>query len=186
KNVVEGSAVRAGERVFRVAALDSIWVETDVYEKDLGMVRPGQVASIAFPYLPGQSFSGRIAYVYPYLNASTRTGKVRIELRNPDLELKPEMYANVELQIEGAATLMVPDSAVMDTGRRQLVFLDLGGGKLRPQPVQLGRKSDGYYEVLSGVREGERVVASANFLIASESRIRAAEQFWGENDATSN
>ncbi|HVT44534.1 MAG TPA: efflux RND transporter periplasmic adaptor subunit [Thermoanaerobaculia bacterium] len=182
KRVVEGSAVKAGERVFRIAALDRIWVEADIYEKDLGLVRPGQTARVTLPYMPGRSFTARVTYVYPYLDPATRTGKVRLELPNPAGELKPEMYADVELQIPGGSRLMVPEPAVIQTGPRQLVFLDLGEGRLKPQQVQVGRKSDGYYEVLSGLKEGDRVIASANFLIASESRIRAAEQFWGGSD----
>lgn len=186
KHVVEGAAVQAGTRIYRVAALDRIWVEAEVYEKDLGLIRPGLAARVTLPYLPGRPFAGRITYVYPYLDAATRTGKVRIELANPNLELKPEMYADVELQIQAGSRLMVPDSAVIQTGPRQLVFVDLGEGRLKPQQVQLGRKSNGSFEVLSGLKEGDRVVASANFLIASESRIRAAEKFWGSSDESDN
>ena len=182
KSVVEGSAVRAGQTLFRVAALDRVWVEADVYEKDLGAVRVGQAARVTLPYVAGRSFDGRITYVYPYLDASTRTGKVRIELPNPNLELKPEMYADVEIRAAGNSALTVPEDAVMITGPRQLVFLDLGEGRLKPQAVQVGKRSNGYYEILSGLKEGDRVIASANFLVASESRIRSAEQFWGADE----
>ena len=179
KKVVEGGSVRAGETLFRIAALDRVWVEADVYEKDLGAVRAGQIARVTLPYLAGRTFDGRITYVYPYLDASTRTGKVRIELPNPNLELKPEMYADVEIRAAGKTALTVPEDAVLITGPRQLVFLDLGEGRLKPQAVQVGKRSNGSYEILSGLKEGDRVIASANFLVASESRIRSAEQFWG-------
>ncbi|HVS31868.1 MAG TPA: efflux RND transporter periplasmic adaptor subunit [Thermoanaerobaculia bacterium] len=179
KKIVEGSSVRAGETLFRIAALDRVWVEADVYEKDLGAIRAGQTARVTLPYVAGRTFDGRITYVYPYLDASTRTGKVRIELPNPNLELKPEMYADVEIRAAGKIALTVPEDAVLITGPRQLVFLDLGEGRLKPQAVQVGKRSNGYYEILSGLKEGDLVIASANFLVASESRIRSAAQFWG-------
>ncbi len=185
KDIVEGASVRSGQRIFRVADLSTIWVEADVYEADLAQVHPGQQVRVSFPYVPGMEIQGRISYVYPWLDPSTRTGKIRVELPNPKLELKPEMYANVELESDRGSRVVVPDSAVIQTGPRQLVFIDLGDGRLEPRPVTLGARSDGWFEVLSGVKPGERVVTSANFLISSESRIRSAEQSWeGGDDAT--
>lgn len=178
KNVVEGAAVEPGQRIYRIASLASIWIEADVYEQDLPQVRLGQRARVTFPYHPGRTLEGKITYVYPYLDPETRTGKIRIELPNPGLELRPEMFANVEILVDRGVRLVVPDSAVIRTGPRELVFLDLGDGRLRPKQVELGARSASGYEVLSGLEPGDVVVTSANFLISSESRLRSAEQVW--------
>jgi membrane fusion protein, copper/silver efflux system len=180
KNVFEGSAVEPGQRLYRVAALDSVWVEADVYERDLQHVRVGQNAVITLPNVPGRRLEGKLTFVFPYLDPQTRTGKVRIQLPNPDLELRPEMYANVEIRIDRGVRLVIPDSAVIQTGPRSLVFLDIGEGRLKPQEVQLGARTNGAYEVLSGVEPGDVVVTSANFLISSESRLRSAAQWEGD------
>jgi len=179
KNVNEGAAVEAGQRIYRIADLDRIWVEADVYESDLPQLAVGQPVRVTLPYLPGTKLDGRIAYIYPFLNQQTRTGKVRIELPNPKLALKPEMYADVTLEIDRGPRLVIPVSAVVETGPRRIVFLDLGGGRLRPQDVELGLRNGDDYEVLKGVQKGDKVVTSANFLISAESRIRSAESFWG-------
>lgn len=179
KDVVEGMSVEAGQRLYRVAALDAVWIEADVYEQDLPHVKVGQNARITLPYVEGKDLEGRIAYVYPYLDPRTRTGKVRIQMPNPQLELRPEMYANVEIRVDRGVRLVVPDSAVIRTGPRDLVFLDLADGRLQPQQVQLGARSDEGYEVISGLSAGDRVVTSANFLISSESRLKSAEEVWG-------
>lgn len=179
KDVFEGGAVQAGQRLYRIADLDRIWIEADVYESDLPQLAVGQPVRVTFPYMPGTKYDGRIAYVYPYLNPQTRTGKVRIDLPNPHLALKPEMYADVTLEIDRGPRLVIPVSAVVQTGPRNVVFLDLGDGRLRPQDVQLGLRNGDDFEVLSGVQKGDKVVASANFLISAESRIRSAESFWG-------
>lgn len=178
KNVFEGAAVVPGQMLFRVADLSTIWVEADVYEADLGAVRVGQRAKVTMSYMPGRELEGTISYVYPWLDPSTRTGKVRIELPNPNHELKPEMYANVHLVSDRGMQLMVPESSVIQTGPRQLVFVDLGDGRFEPRPIRAGGRSDGWIEVLEGLREGDRVVTAANFMISSESRIRSAEQSW--------
>ena len=184
KDVVEGMAVEPGQRLYRVAGLDAIWIEADVYERDLPHVSVGQAATITLPYVENKTLQGRIAYVYPYLDPQTRTGKVRIRLPNPELELRPEMYANVEIRIDRGVRLIVPDSAVIRTGPRELVFLDLADGRLQPKQVQLGARSDAGYEVISGLSAGDRVVTSANFLISSESRLRSAEDVWGGDHET--
>lgn len=176
KDVVEGSSVKAGQRLFRVAALDTIWVEADVYEKDLGAVTVGQTAMVSFPYLPGESRTGRVTWIYPFLDPATRTGKIRVELRNPDLSLRPEMYANVQIVVDRGSKLVVPESAVVQTGPRSLVFVDLGNGRLEPRRVETGARAGTEVEIVSGLSEGEHVVTSANFLISSESRIRSAER----------
>ncbi|HUO84231.1 MAG TPA: efflux RND transporter periplasmic adaptor subunit, partial [Thermoanaerobaculia bacterium] len=179
KDVVEGMALQPGQRLYRVAALDEVWVEADVYEQDLPHVKVGQNATITLPYVEDRTLTGKIAYVYPYLDPQTRTGKVRIQMPNADLQLRPEMYANVEIRIDRGVRLIVPDSAVIRTGPRELVFLDLGEGRLQPKEVRLGARSDAGYEVVSGLAAGDQVVTSANFLISSESRLRSAEDVWG-------
>lgn len=179
KNVVEGAAVKAGERLFRIVPLQKVWVEADVYEHDLPEVKLGHRVEITMPYMPGRKYQGRVSYIYPTLDGRTRTGKVRIELPNEGLELKPDMYANVEFKLARGERLQVPESAVIYTGPRTLVFLDLGEGRLKPQEVKLGAQGDGSFEVLSGLEEGDRVVTSGNFLIAAESRIRSAADYWG-------
>jgi Cu(I)/Ag(I) efflux system membrane fusion protein len=178
KDVVEGGMVRAGERLFRIAPLSKVWVQADVYEQDLPHVKVGQKAEITFPYLPGKKYENRIAYIYPALEGMTRTARIRIELPNQELALKPDMYADVHLQIDGGERLQVPESAVIYTGPRRLVFVDLGDGRLEPREVELGADAGEVYEVLGGLSEGERVVTSGNFLIAAESRIRSTAEYW--------
>lgn len=178
KNVVEGAAVTPGQRLFRIAALDRVWVEAEVYEADLSLMAKGQRATITLSYVPGKSFEGKIDYVYPYLDPASRTGKVRVELPNRELELKPDMYATVALQIELGPRLQIPIAAVVYTGPRRLVFVDVGEGRLRPQEVTLGLRAEDNVEVISGLREGQTIVTSGNFLIAAESRIRSSAKFW--------
>jgi membrane fusion protein, copper/silver efflux system len=178
KEVVEGGAVMAGERLYRIAPLDKVWVEAEVYESDLSRVKVGQEVEVTLPYLPGRKYTGRVGYLYPALRASTRTGRIRVELRNPRLELKPDMYAEVKLKVEGGARLQVPEEAVLYTGPRRLVFVDLGEGRLEPRQVKLGVKAGDAFEVLEGLKEGDVVVTSGNFLVAAESRIRSAAEHW--------
>jgi membrane fusion protein, copper/silver efflux system len=178
KEVVEGGAVMAGERLYRIAPLDRVWVEAEVYESDLPRVKVGQQVEVTLSHLPGRTYTGRVGYLYPTLQASTRTGRLRVELRNPELELKPDMYAEVKLKVEGGARLRVPEEAVLFTGPRRLVFVDLGEGRLEPRQVKLGMKAGEAYEVLEGLKEGDVVVTSGNFLVAAESRIRSAAEHW--------
>lgn len=174
KNVTAGAAVKAGDRLFRIAPLDKVWVEASVFERDLARVKVGQPVVVTLRHLPGRTFSGSVGYIYPTLEEKTRTGKIRIELPNVGLELKPEMYADVRFEQKGAPRLQVPEEAVLYTGPRRLVFVDLGDGRMRPQEVKLGVASDGAYEVLEGLKPGDRVVTSGNFLVAAESRLRSA------------
>jgi RND family efflux transporter MFP subunit len=183
KNVVEGAAVEPGMRLYRIASLDRVWIEADVYEADFAMVRVGQKATVTLDYLPGRSYEARVAYVYPYLNAEARTGRVRLELVNRKLELRPGMYANVLLQSDLGARLQVPASAIVYTGPRRLVFVDLGEGHFRPQEVQVGSQANGMYEVLSGLQAGDRVATSGVFLIAAEARISTAAKYWETTEA---
>lgn len=177
KNVVAGDQVKAGERVFRIANLDHVWVEAQVYESDLPYVRTGQKVEVTLPYGPN-TYDGSVDYIYPYLQGSTRTGTVRIKLPNPTLVLRPKMYANLLFQVDLGERLAVPQSAVIYAGPRRIVFVDLGGGKLSPHVVTIGAKAGDYVEVLSGLKKGDAVVTSGNFLIASESRLKSASGLW--------
>lgn len=177
KDVVEGDAIQAGMRLFRIAALDVVWVEADVYEGDLARITKGQHAKVELTYLPGHVFDGTVAFIYPYLDPASRTGRVRVQLPNHGLELKPDMYATVWFQVELGERLQVPKAAIVYTGPRRIVFVDLGGGKLAPRDVTVGAETADTVEIVDGLREGDRVVTSGNFLVASESRIRSAS-FW--------
>jgi len=178
KNVVEGASVDPGMRLYRIAALSKVWVEAEVYEADLANVRAGQRADVSLDYLPGRAYEAKVAYVYPYLDPKSRTGRVRIELANKDLDLRPGMYASVELAADLGARIQVPAAAVVYTGPRRLVFVDLGQGRFKPQEVHVGVESDGMYEVLSGVKPGDVVATSGVFLIAAEARISTAAKYW--------
>jgi Cu(I)/Ag(I) efflux system membrane fusion protein len=178
KTVVAGASVEPGEMLYRIAGLDKIWIEAELYESEIPLVDVGQEAEVTLPYLPGRSFRGRVSFIYPYLESDSRTGRVRIELPNPGLELKPDMYANVDLGTDRVERLVVPDEAVLYAGPRRLVFLDLGEGRLKPQEIEVGVKFGDFYEVLSGLEEGDVVVTSGNFLVAAESRIKAATKQW--------
>jgi Cu(I)/Ag(I) efflux system membrane fusion protein len=181
KNVVDGAAVTAGQRLFRIADLADIWVEADVYEADLSRITKGMPAAITLDYLPGKTFAGNVAFIYPYLDPASRTGRVRIALPNKALELKPDMYATVTFKLPLGPRLVVPDSAVVYTGPRRIVFVDLGNGALRPQEVTIGAHSGDVIEIASGLDEGDVVVSSGNFLVAAESRVRSATSFWGDS-----
>lgn len=181
KNVVDGAAVTMGQRLFRVAELDDIWVEADVYESDLPRITRGLAASITLDYLPGKTFEGKVSFVYPFLDPASRTGRVRIALSNKDLALKPDMYATVTFKLPLGPRLLVPISSVVYTGPRRIVFVDLGDGALRPQDVTIGARSGDLVEIASGLHEGDTVVSSGNFLVAAESRVRSAGSFWEDH-----
>jgi Cu(I)/Ag(I) efflux system membrane fusion protein len=179
KDVVEGAAVMPGTKLYRIAAVDRVWVEAQVFEADLPYVTVGTPVEVTLPFVPGRTFTGTVAYVYPSLQGSTRTGQLRIELSNREGLLKPQMYADVTFRIDRGVKVTVPTSAIIYTGPRRLVFVDLGEGRLRPREVKLGLRSDDGYEIVSGLAAGERVVTSGNFLVAAESRLRSATEYWG-------
>lgn len=183
KAVVEGAYIEAGTRVYRIADLSRVWIDAEVYEADLPYLEVGQPVHVQLPYARDRSFEGQLDYIYPTLNDKTRTARVRIVLPNSDLELKPDMYATVVIDVSLGERLAVPDSAVVYTGPRRLVFVDLGEGRLRPTEVKLGVHTGGYYEILEGLKEGDLVVTSGNFLISAESRIRSAVEYWGGGDS---
>ena len=173
-----------GEALYKISNLSSLWLVADVFEQDLALVRQGQPAKITVNAYPGQVFEGRVSFLYPTLTTETRTAKVRVELPNRGGLLKPAMYANVEF-LAGRAkgkVLTVPDSAVLDSGTRQIVLVQRGEGTFEPRQVKLGMFGDGYVEVLDGLRTGETVVTSGNFLIDAESNLRAALGSFGTAD----
>lgn len=178
KDVVAGTAVEAGTPLLRIADLDRVWVEAEVYESELALLAVGVPATVTLPYLPGRKFAGRIAFVYPWLDGATRTGRVRIELRNPGLALKPDMYAEVRFERALGKRLAVPEEAVLYAGDRRYVFRDLGDGRLRPKAVTLGVWAGDWVEILDGLAAGDTVVTSGNFLIAAEARLKLALDHW--------
>jgi Cu(I)/Ag(I) efflux system membrane fusion protein len=184
KNVVEGASVDPGMRLFRIAALNKVWVEADVYEGDLRHVRIGQVATVTLDFLPGRSYEAKVSYIYPFLDPKNRTVRVRTELANKDLDLRPGMYATIELAADAEPRLQVPASAVVYTGPRRLVFIDLGEGRFRPQEIRVGSQANGMYEVLDGLHAGDVVATSGVFLIAAEARIRTAAKYWDDAEPT--
>ncbi|HZD06338.1 MAG TPA: efflux RND transporter periplasmic adaptor subunit, partial [Longimicrobiales bacterium] len=174
KNVVEGDRIMPGMTVYRVADLSRVWVEADVFEKDLALVHVGQEATASFETYPGRTFPARVTYVYPTVSMESRTGRIRLELPNPSLALKPGMYARIELDVPpGEPTLVVPRSSVLDTGARSLVFVRAEDGSLVPREVTPGRTAGREVEVLEGLQAGERVVSSAAFLVDAESNLGA-------------
>jgi Cu(I)/Ag(I) efflux system membrane fusion protein len=174
KNVVNGQFINPDQNLFTIADLSKIWVLADVYERDLANIRIGQKARMTTTAYPGESFDGTVSFIYPSVSEQTRTLKIRIEFSNPTFRLKPGMYADVDLAGRGNSVLAVPSDAVMDGGDRQYAFVINDGTHFEPRLLKIGHRSDDYMEVLSGLSEGEQVVTSANFLIDSESRLKAA------------
>ena len=183
KKAVAGMRFMPGEMLYQIADLSSVWVLADVFEQDLGLVRQGQSVKIRVDAYPDKVFTGPVTFIYPTVIAETRAAKVRIELPNTAGLLKPAMYARVEIASRGGSgkVLAVPDSAVLDTGTRQLVLVQRGEGAFEPRPLKLGMRADGYIEVLDGIKVGERVVVSANFLIDAESNLKAALSGFGQS-----
>jgi Cu(I)/Ag(I) efflux system membrane fusion protein len=167
----------AGDTLFRIGDISTIWVLAEVPEYDLGSVKVGQPAAVHVRSLPGRAFTGKVGLIYPQVNAQTRTTRVRIELPNPDGTLLPDMYADVEIGTGATKPVIaVPNDAVIDTGARQVVLTDKGEGRFEPREVKVGARGAGYTEIREGVRAGEQVVTSANFLIDAESNLKAALQ----------
>jgi Cu(I)/Ag(I) efflux system membrane fusion protein len=171
KNIVAGQAFQSGELLYRIADLSTVWVEAELREVDAALARIGSLAHVEVAALPGRTVSGRIEYVYPTLEQQARTVKARIRVANPGHILKPGMYATVRIEVPTRAALTVPASALVRTGERDIVFVDMGGGRIMPQDVLVGRIANEYAEILSGVEPGQRVVTSAQFLIDSESNL---------------
>ena len=176
KTAVEGMRVMAGQTLFRVADFSSVWVEADVYERDMAVVRVGQPATVTLDAFPNAPIRGRTTYVYPTVDEKTRTAKVRLQVANGDGRLKPGMYAQVQLIGRDTVGLTVPTDALLDTGTDQLVFVALGEGRFEPRQVKAGRRSDDAIEIVEGLKEGEEVATGAAFFLDSESQLRAAVQ----------
>ena len=180
KSAYKGMNVMPGAALYKLADLSVVWLYADIYEYELPFIRLGQEASIQLSYIPGETFRGRAIYIYPSLSPETRTAKVRFEIPNSHERLKPEMYANVEIKVRLGQKLTVPRGAIIDTGIRQLAIIDKGNGYFEPREVKVLRGTENYtgaeefYEVISGLKAGERVVTSANFLIDSESKLKDA------------
>lgn len=177
-NIADGSAARAGQTLLTVADLSRVWVEAEVFEADLDLVEVGTHAKISLPYLPGRKYPAEVEYVYPYLDDKSRTGRIRLTLDNSAGELKPEMYAQVSLQVDLGERLSVPEQAIIVAGNSRVVFVDLGGGRLRPTRIETGRAAGDYVEVLAGLSAGDKVVTSGNFLIAAETRLKTGIEQW--------
>jgi RND family efflux transporter MFP subunit len=177
--VTQGTYVQSGMPLLEVADLSTIWVDADIYQYELPWIKVGQAVEMSLDYLPGETFTGQIDYIYPYLKEATRTVRVRLRFPNPQLKLKPEMFAQVKIMSPVTReAVVVPTEAVLDTGLKQHVFIALGQGRFEPREVKLGVYGDGnhYREVLSGLKGGEEVVTSAQFLLDSESSFREAIQ----------
>jgi Cu(I)/Ag(I) efflux system membrane fusion protein len=172
KNAIQGMRVMPGEKLFDIADLSTVWITADLYEQDLALINPGETARISLSVLPGKELSAKIEFVYPTLTGDARTVKVRMTVPNPGGRLKPQMFANVDIKVGMGNRLAVPDDAVLDTGTRQIVYVDKGEGYFEPREVKLGARADGYREVLSGLKSGEKVARSATFLIDSEAQLK--------------
>ena len=173
KHVIEGQMLRPGDELFEIADLSTLWIEPAIFEQDIPWVRVGAPAEITFDALPGHAFKGRVTFIYPTLDALTRTLKVRLELRNRDFLLKPNMYGTVHIRSTGPRGVLVPLTAVLPTGERDLAFV-IRGGEVTPSEVVVANRGDGEILVTRGVAAGDTVVASATFLFDSESNLAAA------------
>ncbi|MDD2722857.1 MAG: efflux RND transporter periplasmic adaptor subunit [Methylovulum sp.] len=176
KPAVEGMRFMPGELLFRIADLSMVWLLAEVFEQDSAGIKPGQTVQVHINAYPEKRFNGKVGFIYPTLATETRTVKVRVELANTDGLLKPGLYGSVTLatQTGSDARLAIPDSAVIDSGIRQVVLLQKGEGSFEPRTVKLGQKADGYYEVLEGLATGDEVVTRALFLIDAESNLKSA------------
>ncbi len=185
KMVIEGERAEAGRALFKIADLSRVWVLAEIAEQDLGLIRMGAKASVTLMAMPGETIEGEIAFIYPDLDRETRTGRIRIELANPDGRLMPDMYADVVIDAGSgdAPRLAVPVDAVIDDGGRQIVLVDKGEGRFEPRAVRLGLRGDGYVEIRDGLAEGEKVVTTANFLIDAESNLKASLKTFTEAPA---
>ncbi len=178
KNAIEGAYVKTGSDLFRIADLSTVWVLGSIYEYELPFVKLGQEVNMSLSYIPGETFQGRLTYIYPYLSQKTRDVKIRLEFPNPGFRLKPEMYVNVVIESElKGERILIPEEAVIRSGKREIVFVDLGEGKYSPREITTGASSEGgVIEVKNGLLPGELIVTSAQFMLDSESKTQEAIQ----------
>ena len=179
KEALAGAHVEPGQELYTIADLSHVWILADIYEYELSFVKAGQKAAVTLSYDPDTLLTGHLGFIYPTLDPKTRTAKVRFELDNSDGKLKPDMYANVELRVNLGTRLAIPQEAVIESGQKQVVFLHHGGGRLEPRLIKTGVKTGEWSEVLEGLKEGEHIVTSANFLIDSESRLKSVIESMG-------
>jgi Cu(I)/Ag(I) efflux system membrane fusion protein len=167
-----GMRFMPGEKLFDLADLSTVWVISDVYEYEIPFIKIGQAASITLSYFPGKVFPSTIDYIYPSLSSDTRTAKVRSIITNPSAQLKPQMFTNTEIRIDMGKRLAIPDEAVIDTGMRQIIYVDKGEGYFEPREIVTGLRTDGMTEVIEGLKSGEKVASSGTFLIDSEAQLK--------------
>src|SRR5580692_8334064 len=187
-----GMNVKTGDKLVSVLDLSNLWIWAEFYENEVGLLKAGQPIDVNLPAFPNQTFQGQIAVINPVIDAMKRTARVRIDIPNPRGQLRPGMFANVEVKIDGGEGLTIPVQAALPTGERMLVFLDRGQGKLLPRYVQVGRsfttfdgqQEESYYQVVNGLQAGDRIVASANFLIDAESQVQGALKDWTGEEPT--
>ena len=179
KMALQGMKVMPGEKLFDVADLSTLWILADIYEHDIFLVKPGQSAKITLSYSPDKEFFSRIDYIYPAISPTTRTAKVRFEIPNYGGRLKPQMFTNIEIRIDLGKKLAIPDDAVIDTGTRRVVYVDKGDGYFEPREVKLGVRAEGLSEIIMGLKAGEKVAASATFLIDSEAQLKGVTPLGG-------
>jgi Cu(I)/Ag(I) efflux system membrane fusion protein len=176
KPAIRGARVAPGDKLFDIVDLSTVWVLADIYEYEMPFVKTGQKARITLSHYPGKEFLSKVDFVYPSLSGQTRTVKARFVIPNPNVLLKPQMFANAEIEIDLGKKLAIPETAVLDTGTRQVVYIDRGDGNFAPRLVKLGIRSNGFAEVLSGIKAGEKVASSAVFLIDSEAKLKGVDQ----------
>jgi Cu(I)/Ag(I) efflux system membrane fusion protein len=173
KSIIEGSHVNPGENLLHIADIKKVWIIGDIYEYELAFIKRGQKVTITSQSFPGQHYSGTISYIYPDLNLQTRSVKIRIEMQNPDELFKPGMFTNIQIEVDKGSHLAVPESAVLNSGIRQVVFISKGDGVFIPYEVDTGPLINGYYPIKKGLKKGDVVVSSANFFLDSESKLTA-------------
>ena len=174
REVYEKMYLQPETELYELVDLSTVWVNAEIYEFEVPYVKVGQPATMSLSYFPGRTYTGKVAYIYPTVDPTTRTVKVRLEFSNPDFDLKPDMFAEAQLNISYGTQVFVPQEALLDAGTEQIVFVALGDGYFEPRKVQLGARLDGRIIILFGLKPGERIVTSGNFLIDSESRLKSA------------
>ncbi|TWJ19745.1 efflux RND transporter periplasmic adaptor subunit [Geobacter argillaceus] len=172
KMVQQGQYVNTGDALFNIADLSTVWVEVEVYENEFPNIHIGQQVEIRSQSFPGRPFTGRIAFIYPFLDPKTRTVKARVEMPNPGMKLKPDMFVNAIIKVPLGSAIVVPVTAVMDTGKRQVVWVESSPGMFEPRDVQVGQQTDDKIQILSGLNAGDKVAVSGGYLIDSESQLK--------------
>ena len=184
KNVLDGEMIKAGKEIIRIADLSNLWLKADIYESELEKITVGSDAEISFSYNPDKTYTGKVTFIYPTINPKTRTATVRIDIKNSNDKLKPSMFGNVILKGEELNEVpTIPETAVLRSGKRNIVILSLGDGKFKPVEVKLGLYADGFYQVLTGLKENDAIVSSGQFMIDSESSLRSAVKLFTSDNA---